>query len=83
MTLWMVSGRRYRTRISSERQITRQKNDEIQMTKPERRTNDQMPKDCRVGPSSFGLWASFVIRHSPATPGLSEGGYFVISGYAS
>jgi len=53
------------------------------MTKLERRTNDQMPKDCRVGSSSFGLWASFVIRHSPATPELSEGACFVISGYAA
>jgi hypothetical protein len=59
---------------------SRQKrNDEIRMTKFEGMTNNQMTKDCDVAFSSFGLWASFVIGHSPATPELSEGGYFIIS----
>jgi hypothetical protein len=64
MTLWMVSGRSYRTRISSERQITREKNDEFPMTKAEGMTNDQMTRQGGAGSSSLGLWASFVIRHS-------------------
>ena len=60
----MVSGRNYRTQISSPRQITREKNDEIRMTKAEGMTNDQMTKHGDVGSSSLGLWASFVIRAS-------------------
>jgi hypothetical protein len=42
--------------------------------KLERMTND----DCDLPFSSFELWASFVIRHSPAAPELDEGGCFVI-----
>jgi len=89
----MVSGRNYGTQISSPRQITREKNDEFPMTKAEGMTNDQMTRDGAVGSSLLGLClprrscakagASFVIRHSPATPELSEGGCFVISGYPS
>src|SRR5439155_19166729 len=40
------------------------RNDKIRMTKLERMTNDQMPNDCDIVSSSFGLCASFVIRHS-------------------
>jgi len=39
------------------------KNDEIRMTKLEGMTNDQMTNDSFAF-SSFGLRASFVIRHS-------------------
>jgi hypothetical protein len=53
------------------------------MTKFEGMTNNQMTKDCDVAFSSFGLWASFVIGHSPATPELSEGGCFVICSWMS
>ena len=89
----MVSDRNYGTQISSPRQITREKNDEFPMTKAEGMTNDQMTEHGDVGSSSLGLClprrscakagAPFVIRHSPATPELSEGGCFVISGYAA
>jgi len=39
-------------------------NDEIRMTKLEEMTNDQMTNDDDLVFSSFGVCASFVIRHS-------------------
>ncbi len=39
-------------------------NDEYRMPKHEGMTNDQMTKDGHIACSSFGLCASFVIRHS-------------------
>jgi hypothetical protein len=64
MTIWVDSGRIYRTQISGERQITREKNDEIRMTKPEGMTNHRIPSGYDAAFSSFVFRASFVIRHS-------------------
>ena len=55
------------------------KNDEIRMTKLEGITNDQMTNDRNLAFSSFRLWTSFVICHSPAKPKRRGGWCFVIS----
>jgi hypothetical protein len=49
------------------------------MTKLEGTTNDQMTNDPNFAFSSFRLWTSFVICHSPAKPKRRRGWCFVIS----
>jgi len=65
MTIWVDSGRNYRTQISDARQITREKNDKIRMTEPEGMANDQIPSGYNAASSSFVLRASFVIFCRP------------------